>query len=560
MEKYINILIFDHNLQDMDALYSILRGRQHNIFRTNSLEDFTEKLENYEIGIVIVDLESPELSSINIGEFLTQKLLNKQTFLLILARDLDSLDFVKGYNLGAVDYLTKPFNEKLVKTKIEVFKKLYFKEKRIVQLLENILPKKTLEEFYLKGVSSPKKIDNASILFTDFKDFSKIANETKPIDLIKKLDFYFSKFDEITDIFHLEKIKTIGDAYMAVGGVTESVPNPTIRAALAAIKIRDFIWTEIQTAKAFNRNYWEIRIGMHTGELIAGVIGKHKFTFDVWGHAVNVASRCEKNSEPQKITVSGDVYEELKDYFDFSERGSIEIKNIGQMDLYFLNGIKKEFSLYKEGKVANQNLRELCGLPVMDYYAAKINIINSLKSELPNKLVYHNLQHTLNVKKAAERIAKLEGLCENDLILLKTAVLFHDSGFIYQYKNNESLGAKLAERTLPYYGYNLEHIQIIKNIILATSHDKKPLTRLEMIMRDADHDYLGRPDYNKIAKDLREELLWKGEEFTDKEWLAYQLVYLKDKHQYFTTTAFNLRQAGKENKIIEIERTLKKLG
>ncbi len=537
MEKYINILIFDQNHNDLERLYSILRGRGHNIFKTDHVADFIEKFEKYEIGIVIVNLESPELEGFDLTDFLNVQLQNKQTFLLVLADDVETVNMVKGYNLGAVDYLKKPFNDKLVKTKIEVFKKLYFKEKRIIQLLENILPKKTLEEFYKKGISSPKKIDDGSILFTD----------------------YFSKYDEIVEMFHLEKIKTIGDAYMAVGGVTESEPNPAIRTALAAIRIRDVMETEIQTSKAFNREFWEVRIGMHTGELIAGVIGKHKFTFDVWGHSVNVASRCEKNSEPQKITVSKHVYEELKDYFEFTERGSIDVKNIGTLELYFLEGIKEEFSLYREGKIANQKLREVCGLPIMDFNGAKVSIINTLKSELPNKLIYHNVHHTINVEKAAMRLANLEGIDEEGTILLRTAVLFHDSGFIYQYENNEEFGAKLAEQTLPYYGYTAEHIEIIKKIILATGSKNQPQSKLEMIMCDADHDYLGRPDYNKIAKDLREELKKNGKTFTDYEWYNYQLNYLKNKHKYYTITAYNLRQSGKENKILEIEKTLKNL-
>lgn len=559
MEKYINILLFDQNENDLKQLFSIIRGGGHNIFKTNNVKDFVEKFEKYEIGIVIVDLEAPTKDGFDISKFLNDNLNGKQCFLLVLANDINSVDLVKGYNLGAVDYLKKPFNEKLVKTKIEVFKKLFFKEKRIIQLLENILPKKTLQEFYKKGVSSPKKTDKGAILFTDFKDFSKIASEQAPIELIKRLDYYFSKYDEVIDMFHLEKIKTIGDAYMAVGGVTETTPQPTIRAALAAIKIRDLMETDILTAKAFDRDYWEVRIGLHVGELIAGVIGKHKFTFDVWGHSVNVASRCEKNSEPQKITVSKTVYEELKDYFDFTPRGSMEVKNLGEMELYFLDQIKKEYSLYSEGKIANQKLREICGLPIMDFEGAKINIINTLKSELPNNLRYHNVNHTINVEKSAIRIAKLEGLSEEEMILLRTAVLFHDSGFIYQYDHNEKLATKLVEQTLPYYGYTAKHIKCINQIIMATEAGAIPQSKMEKIMRDADHDYLGRPDYNKIAKDLREELKLNGQDFSDHEWYNFQLEYLQNQHQYYTTTAYNLRQIGKENKIKDIRNTIKNL-
>ncbi|MEZ4890162.1 MAG: adenylate/guanylate cyclase domain-containing protein [Crocinitomicaceae bacterium] len=153
-----------------------------------------------------------------------------------------------------------------------------------------------LEDFNTYGKFSPKRVENGVVLFTDFVDFSQLSAKMEPIQLLRQLEKYFTTFDEIIARYRLEKIKTIGDAYMALAGVTENKANPAIRACLAALEIQQYIDSEAELCKALGKDYWQIRIGIHMGPLVAGIIGKTKFSFDVWGDSVNIASRAERAS------------------------------------------------------------------------------------------------------------------------------------------------------------------------------------------------------------------------------------------------------------------------
>jgi len=557
LERICNILIIESNQNELLELMQILRKPGNNIFTAESNKEALEILDSKEIAIVLLDLDSEKLEPNEIIRWINSRdqLLNVNIIVTstLLERMYDAIDHSKK---GAVDYLLKPFKEKLVNTKIGVYKYLNQKQKRVSRLLENILPEQTLKEFRVHGKSSPKKFNNTSVLFTDFVNFSKITQDMNPDVLIRKLDYYFSKFDEIISKYKLEKIKTIGDAYMAVGGVTEKEPSVAMRTALAAIEIQNFMMTEQQTAKALGRDFWEIRIGIHSGPLVAGVIGKEKFSFDVWGDTVNVAARCEQNAENSTINVSGDFYVQIKDYFECEERGPIAVKNRGEVDMYFLKQIKKEFSFYGQGTNPNLDLREKVGLPKSDFEGLRTFILNKLKAELDDELVYHSYDHTLNVEEAVIKYAQLENLSEEETTLCRTAALFHDSGFLVQYDDNEEIGVKIFKKYASEFGFSTEYIEIIESIILATSNSIVPKNIMEEIMCDADHDYLGRVDYHVIARRLFQEKASKGIHLTEKQQIEMQVNYLQNKHDYYTTSAINLRGPGKESRIAELKRRL----
>jgi len=204
-------------------------------------------------------------------------------------------------------------------------------------------------------------------------------------------------------------------------------------------------------------------------------------------------------------------------------------------------------------------LRKRCHISSIDFEHMRNDIINRLKSILPENLVYHDLAHTLNVEKSAIRLGRLEGLNEEEMLLLRTAVLYHDSGFIFTYHRNELHGVRLMEQALPKYGYDTEQIGLIRSMILSTGHGVEPVTLLEQIMCDADHDYLGRADYYMVAQKLREEMAVFGNEMSDEEWIRFQLAYLEDDHQFHTPTSINIRERGKQNRISELKVKLKEL-
>jgi class 3 adenylate cyclase/predicted metal-dependent HD superfamily phosphohydrolase len=558
MERFINILIIDENIKNRKGLKEILSGGGNNILQANTVEDALPLLTQKEIGILLINIDTNKFEEIDSlsdkKEIANIKNIYK---IAITANPSLGAKMVKGLNEGAVDYITTPFNPNLIRAKIEVFKSLYYKDQRINQLLNNIFPATVLEDLSTSNKFSPKRVENGIVLFTDFVDFSLKSRDIKPIRLLKKLEYYFSSFDEIIQRYKLEKIKTIGDAYMALAGVTENYPEPAVRACLAAIEIRDFMQNERNIARALNRDYWEIRIGLHMGPLVAGIIGKYKISFDVWGDTVNIAARAEQVSKPGFITITEPIEKQVEKYFTYQSRGDVSIhKRGGHMIMAYLTSLKPEYSHDGNEKIASRELRIVCGLSSIDFNQMRKDIVNRLRSLLPDEVLYHDLNHTLNVEKAAIRFAKLEGLDENSILILRTAVLYHDSGFILRYDDNEDFAIQLAKNNLPKYGYTPEQILQVEEIISSTKHGAKPKNLLEQIMCDADHDYLGRPDYFIVSAKLRIEMENYGKSMNDEEWLKFQLHYLENVHRFYTETSQNIRLQGKKLRIEELKQQL----
>lgn len=555
MEHFINILIIDDNPVNQRGLKEILMGSGNNILIAEDLEKAHKLLATREIGILLLNVDSYLFVDMDIFQSLKNESSLKNVYKIVLTKNPSvGAKLVKGLNEGAIDFITIPFNPNLVKVKIEVYKSLYYKDQRIGQLLGNIFPEKVLEDLNTKGKYSPKRVNNGVVMFTDFVNFSQKSRTVNPLKLLKKLEYYFTKFDEITERYKLEKIKTIGDSYMALAGVTEDTKEPEIRACMAALEIRDFMLNERILAQALKRDFWEIRIGIHAGPLVAGIIGARKFSFDVWGDTVNIASRAEQSSEADRILITNSIKEKVDSYFVLSNFGNVKIKKRGgSKEMFFLEHIILDHSLYEEGKIANKALREICDLPGIDFNHMQKSILNRLKSSLPDELVYHDISHTFNVEKAALRLAKLESLSEHEVMLLRTAVYFHDAGFLVSYHENEIFAKRMAENMLPSFGYSNEEIKIVTEIIESTKRGVKPNNLLEEIMCDADHDYLGRADYYNVSKKLRLEMENYSIFMSELEWLDFQIQYLDIDHRFFTETAKNIRQSGKDSRIQELK-------
>tara|TARA_R110002012_G_scaffold321191_3_gene547984 strand:+ start:30667 stop:32631 length:1965 start_codon:yes stop_codon:yes gene_type:complete len=204
------------------------------------------------------------------------------------------------------------------------------------EILLNILPKETAEELKANGYIKAKEFNFVTVLFTDFKAFSVIAENISAEKLVFSVDYYFRKFDTIIEKYKLEKIKTIGDAYMCAGGLpTENSTHPD-DALNAAMDILDFV-NKTKNQPPDGVYPFEIRIGINTGPVVAGVVGTKKFQYDIWGSTVNIAARMESNSEEGKINISENTYQHLKDKYDFTYRGIIDVKNSQSLKMYFLN-------------------------------------------------------------------------------------------------------------------------------------------------------------------------------------------------------------------------------
>jgi class 3 adenylate cyclase len=241
----------------------------------------------------------------------------------------------------------KEANEELQQTNEELQTTVEAVEKERLKsdnLLLNILPTQVAQELKNYGFARPQRYELASILFTDFKGFTQIVSNMKPEQVLDNLNYCFTAFDKIIRKNNLEKIKTIGDAYMCVGGVPTADKDNPIRIATAALEMLAFIkeWKAKKIKQG--KEAWDLRIGIHTGAVVAGVVGDYKFAYDIWGDAVNLASRMESSGEVSKINISEDTYLHIKDHFYCTYRGEIEAKHKGKIKMYFLDSVLEDNS------------------------------------------------------------------------------------------------------------------------------------------------------------------------------------------------------------------------
>lgn len=223
--------------------------------------------------------------------------------------------------------------------KIKTNKILDSRNAQIQLLLLNILPEEVAQELQANGIATPRYYERASVLFTDFKGFTKLAENLSPWEVVSELNDYFMAFDDIIEKYELEKIKTIGDSYMCAGGIPSENESHLVNIIKAGLEMQEYISARNKERSEANMPKWDIRIGINTGPLVAGVVGKKKYAYDIWGSTVNVASRMESNGEPGRVNISAATYELIKDRYRCTYRGKIFAKNIGEIDMYFVEEV-----------------------------------------------------------------------------------------------------------------------------------------------------------------------------------------------------------------------------
>lgn len=223
-----------------------------------------------------------------------------------------------------------------IRIKIKVNRFLDHQKNQIEKLLLNILPAAVAQELQLTGSATPRHYESVSVLFTDFKGFSKIAEGLSPSKLVSELNEFFVAFDHLTEKFNLEKIKTIGDAYMCAGGIPKKNDTHPFDTVKAGLEMQKFMQTNNERRIALGKIPWELRVGIHTGPIVAGIVGEKKYAYDIWGSTVNISSRMESNGEAGKLNISASTYELIKDKYICKHRGKINAKNIGDIDMYFV--------------------------------------------------------------------------------------------------------------------------------------------------------------------------------------------------------------------------------
>ncbi len=247
-------------------------------------------------------------------------------------------------------------NAQLEKVKQElnsINKDLEYAKNEHEELIQNVFPHKIADSLLAYGTVSPERYDDVTIMFTDFDGFSKVVPTLSPEELIESLSFYFDEFDNYADQHNLIKIKTIGDSYMAAGGLPERTETHPIDTVLTALKMQHFI-SRLEERASSSIPFFPLRIGIHTGPAVVGVIGKRRFAYDIWGNTVNLAARMEQHSDHNAINISEATYLRVKDFFDCESRGEIEARNIGKVPMYYVKRIKEEFSEDEDGLFPNR--------------------------------------------------------------------------------------------------------------------------------------------------------------------------------------------------------------
>lgn len=459
------------------------------------------------------------------------------------------------YQTGVVDHLALGASFGMVNARFEVYKRLYSKKQRIRELLENMMPPAVVDELEKRGKFPPRRHGLVTVMFTDFVRFTEKTEAIHPVELVELLDWYYRNFDKIIKDHKLEKIKTIGDAYMCAGGVPKRIGYNPVRVTLAAIAIREFMEKTARQNKFKGKPIWSLRLGINSGHLVSGIVGHLKYAYDIWGETVNIAARMESHGVPGEINISENTYEMIKEYFECDYRGKVEAKYIGAVKMYLVRKLKPQYSVQGNGHTPTSDLKQLAGIIKLDYEGAKEHMFARLRNELPEYLEYHGWHHTLNVLQAVELLGGEEQISPEDQVLINTAAIYHDCGYLESYWNNEEIAVKTARKTLPKFGFTTSQINIICSIIRSTKVRAIPKTKLEKIMNDADYDYLGKADYNKIAAKLFKEWQHLGTTMPRKQWIKTQISFL-EKHRYYTDSAMLRR---KEQKVLNIADLKKKL-
>lgn len=298
----------------------------------------TEALQALELSQKAAEEEAQkqEIKALNKERELQQLEIEKQnTFQKFIYGLLTALFIILVLILAGYLFARKT-NRKLEKQKHEIEKQkmlIEVEQAKSERLLLNILPEETAKELKQKGFATPRHYEKVTVLFADFVNFTNLTEHMPPGELIEELNHCFSAFDEIIDRHGMEKIKTIGDAYMCAGGIpTPNDTNPG-DAVEAALEMMSFIERRFHQSEF---PYWKMRVGIHTGPVVAGVVGNQKFAFDIWGDTVNMASRMESNSEPGRINISQATFEAIGQNYPCTFRGHLPVKNKADAAMYFV--------------------------------------------------------------------------------------------------------------------------------------------------------------------------------------------------------------------------------
>ena len=348
--RHGTILVVDDNYDIRRMLTTYLSLRGHQIVEARSAREAMDQLEQWPFDLVLLDMMMPEISGLVVLEFIKSNPQLRHIPVIVISADNELHTVVQCIELGAEDFLPKPFESAILFARVnaslerkwlrdnEQANLQSIQEERVKaeRLLLNILPKPIADRLLHERRVIVDQFPHVTVLFADIVDFTSLTMRVNPEEMIEWLNDVFSTFDDLANRYGLEKIKTIGDAYMVAAGLPVERPDHVLAAAAMALDMRALaIGMRTPDGEPFH-----VRIGLDTGPVIAGVIGTAKFSYDLWGDTVNTASRMEAQGLPDRIQVTQAVFDTLREHCELEERGLIPVKGKGLMLTYWLTRLR----------------------------------------------------------------------------------------------------------------------------------------------------------------------------------------------------------------------------
>ncbi len=330
------ILVVDDTPANLQALSATLKDKGYQVSVATGGRQALELVTRLRPDLILLDVMMPEMDGFETCRRLKAAAATHDVPVIFLTARTETADIVKGFELGAVDYVAKPFNTHELLARVNTHLTIDRLHRENERLLLSILPASIAARLKSGAGGIADHFPEVSVLFADIVDFTTLSGGMSPQPLVSLLDDLFTQFDELARRHQVEKIKTIGDCYMAVCGVPEQRPDHATALADLALEM-------IEHLKQFNRTRGtalRLRIGLNTGPVVAGVIGRSKFIYDLWGDTVNTASRMESTGLPDRVQVTDGMQQALAAQFDLEERGEVEVKGKGRLRTWFLVGRK----------------------------------------------------------------------------------------------------------------------------------------------------------------------------------------------------------------------------
>lgn len=341
------ILVVDDQVDNRLVLKRRLELLGHTVLLADSGETALAMIDQAHVDLVLLDIFMPRMDGFTVLSRIRQREELAQMSVIVLSALDDESSVVKALELGADDYLTKPFNPVILRARVHATlekkrlrdleararEEIEAQRARVEELIHVIMPRQVVAELKRDQTVQPRRHENVAVLFCDIVDFTRHCDRTDPEEVVRELQTLVESFEQIAMDCQIQKIKTIGDSFMAAAGLLSPVENPVLACIEAGLEM-------VQAVRTIGTT-WRVRVGIHIGPVVAGVVGRHQYLYDLWGDTVNIAARTEGSGRADGVTVTATAWETVKDLVDGETLGTVNLKGKGEMELLVVHRIRK---------------------------------------------------------------------------------------------------------------------------------------------------------------------------------------------------------------------------